>query len=288
MGSSFSEAQKFALLLQRLALDINTMTYTITETSVEEKVRAQVANHMRSCVAIGEGIKSLHGIAASEPILSEVASQIMRSRNFSLPHALTKVLSRFCINPGGCTELLVFAFFTWARDKTVLQKPLSRRQLCRFFSVMKPFSSLFSVPIFMSMLHNLPSLCPPGTTQQTFGEVFDKALMHFNHFIKPQEQSILARCYFPAFIAHGMAALGANCQPGIDTVYLYLYDSNVLAIKNIGFIIVQVEKNDVSKKSQAGIFQKMDPFGCSLLLKSDNVDGKFPPHSYHLHHLCTL
>jgi hypothetical protein len=141
---------------------------------------------------------------------------------------------------------------------------------------MKPFSSLFSVPIFMSMLHNLPSLCPLGTTQQTFGEVFDKALMHFNHFIKPQEQSILVRCYFPAFITRGVAALGANCQPGIDAVYLYLYDSNVLAIKNVGFIIVQVKKNDVSEKSQAEIFQKMDPFGCGLLLEPDDVDGKFP------------
>ena len=74
MGSSFLEAQKFAVLSQWLALDINTMTYTITETSVEEKVRIQVSNHMRLCVAIGEGIKSLHGIAASEPILSEAAS----------------------------------------------------------------------------------------------------------------------------------------------------------------------------------------------------------------------
>jgi hypothetical protein len=63
--------------------------------------------------------------------------------------------------------------------------------------------------------------------------VFDKALMHFNHFIKPQEQSILARCYFPAFIARGAAALGANCQPGIDAVYLYLYVSNVLASRTL-------------------------------------------------------
>ena len=38
MGSSFLKAQKFAILSQQLALDINTMMYTITETSVEEKV----------------------------------------------------------------------------------------------------------------------------------------------------------------------------------------------------------------------------------------------------------
>jgi hypothetical protein len=164
MGSSFSEAQKFAVLSQRLALDINTMTYTITETPVEEKIRTQVSNHMRSCVAIGEGIESLRGIAASEPILSEAASQIMRSENFNLPDALTEVLSGYCINPGDRAELLVSAFFTWARDKAVPQKRLSNEQLCPFFSVTELFSSLFSAPIFTSMSRNLPSLCPPGTT----------------------------------------------------------------------------------------------------------------------------
>ena len=139
------------------------MMYTITETLVEEKIRTQVSNHMHLCVVIGEGIESLCGIATSEPILSEVASQIMRSKNFNLPDALTEVLSGYCINPGDRTELLVFAFFTWARDKAVPQKRLSNEQLCPFFSVMELFSSLFSAPIFTSMSHNLPSLCPPGT-----------------------------------------------------------------------------------------------------------------------------
>ena len=143
----------------------------------------------------------------------------MRSENFNLPNVLTKVLSGYCINPGDRAELLVSAFFTWAHDKAVSQKRLSRRQLCPLFSVTELFSSLFSAPIFTSMSRNLPSLCPSGTTQQMFGEVFDKALMHFNHFIKPQEQSILARCYFPTYIACGAAALGANCQPGINAVY---------------------------------------------------------------------
>jgi hypothetical protein len=69
---------------------------------------------------------------------------------------------------------------------------------------------------------------------------------------------------------------GANFQPGIDAMYPYLCGSTVLDIKNVGFIIVQVMKIDVTKQSQAEIFQKMDPLGCGLLPKSAQVDGRFP------------
>ncbi|KAH9022530.1 hypothetical protein EDB83DRAFT_2527497 [Lactarius deliciosus] len=78
-------------------------------------------------------------------------------------------------------------------------------------------------------------------------------------------------------MAHGAAALGANCQPGFDAVYPYLYDSLHLNVKNVGFIIVQV-KNDsnASRSSDATIFQKMDPFKCGLLDDSNKVNGRFP------------
>ena len=42
--------------------------------------------------------------------------------------------------------------------------------------------------------------------------------MHFNHVIKSQEQKVLVSHYLLAFMTRGAAALGANCQPGIDTV----------------------------------------------------------------------
>ncbi len=80
-------------------------------------------------------------------------------------------------------------------------------------------------------------------------------MMHFNHFIKPQEQKLLAVDYLLAFISCGMAALGANCQPGVDAVYLFLYGGTNLDTKKVGFIMVQVKKNDSSnEESQAKIF----------------------------------
>jgi hypothetical protein len=77
-------------------------------------------------------------------------------------------------------------------------------------------------------------------------------------------------------MARGAAVLGANCQPGIDAVYPYLCGSLELDVKNLGFILVQVKKNDISTESWAEIFKKMDPFACGLLHKSDKMDGHFP------------
>ena len=79
-------------LSQQLALDINSTLYvTVPDNplTVVEKLWAQISNHMCACVAIGEGIEPIRGIAASEPILSEAASRVMRGGyGFNLPDAL--------------------------------------------------------------------------------------------------------------------------------------------------------------------------------------------------------
>jgi hypothetical protein len=91
-GGSLTDAQKFAVLSQQLALDINSTLYvTVPDNppTVVEKLWAQISNHMCACVAIGEGIEPIRGIAASEPILSEAASRVMRGGyGFNLPDAL--------------------------------------------------------------------------------------------------------------------------------------------------------------------------------------------------------
>lgn len=238
----------------------------------------QVANHMRVCVAVGDGIESLRAVASSEPILSEAASRVMRSVNtFSLPEALTLVLSGFCVDQGDRGELLVASFFTWARDR-VISKSLGYRpgQLCPYFSVHELFESLFSKSAFKSIANAKPSLYhSEEAAQRLFGETFQKAKMHYNHFIKAQEKCLLARKYLTLLLARGAAALGAYCQDGIDAVYPYLYDDIVLDRRNIGFILVQV-KNSLKSYHHDEIFPDMDPFKCGLLDKSDLEDGKFP------------
>jgi hypothetical protein len=65
---------------QHLALDINTPQYLLLSTSplqIMHTMHEQVANHMRVCMVVGDGIDSLHAVASLEPILSETASKIM-------------------------------------------------------------------------------------------------------------------------------------------------------------------------------------------------------------------
>ncbi len=111
---------------QRLALDINGTTYVVTDSTrnydIAQKVRLQIANYMRVCIDIPGELAAVRGIAASEPILSEAASLIMRGNyNFDLPDALLNVLDAYAIGHEGRGELLVAAFFTRARDLLVRQ-----------------------------------------------------------------------------------------------------------------------------------------------------------------------
>lgn len=276
---SLTLAQTYAVLLQRLALDINTPQYLFASTSPLEtmyKMHEQVANHMRVCVAVGDGVESLHTIASSEPILSEAASQIMRHvPTFTLPGALSTILSGFCINQGDSGELLVAAFFTWAHDQAVCK--ISDDNLCHYFSVAYLLERLFSETTFNSMSAHMPLLCHSKDAQQPFSEVLKKTNMHFNHFIKPQKRQLLARQYLTLYMARGAATLGTNCQPGFDAVYPYLYDTIKFDPKKFCFITVQVKNDSNPSRSTADdIFSAMDPFTCSLLDDSDLEDGIFP------------
>jgi len=74
------------MLLQWLALNINTSQYLFNLSSSLDTMQAmhnQMVNHMHVCLAVGSGIKSLCGIALSEPILLEAVSVIMSSSKTS-------------------------------------------------------------------------------------------------------------------------------------------------------------------------------------------------------------
>ncbi|KAI0247906.1 hypothetical protein BJV78DRAFT_862452 [Lactifluus subvellereus] len=142
--SADTRRQQYAVLSQRLALDINTTAYTSATWTDAEETLEQITNHMRVCVEIGEGIETIRGIAASEPILAEAASYVMRG-GFDLAGALSDVLSGFSIHVGDRGELLVAAFFIWARDTVMVkQPPPPFPEFCRHFSVKELFSCLFS------------------------------------------------------------------------------------------------------------------------------------------------
>ena len=109
---------------------------------------------------------------------------------FDLADALSDVLIGFSIHLGDRGELLVAAFFTWARDAVMVKQP---PQFCRHFSVKELFSCLVSKRIAKLMFNHTPSISPSRTKQRTFGEVATSANMHFNHFIQSQEREFISR-----------------------------------------------------------------------------------------------
>ena len=143
--------------------------------------------------------------------------------------------------------------------------PLPAQEFCRPFSLKELFSCLFSNRFVKSMFNDTPSLCPPGAKQSTLGEVTRIANMHFNHFIQGQERQVITHPYLLKFIARGAAVLGANCQPGFDAVFPYLFGSTDLDEKNIGFIIVQVKNDCKFGQPNVELFRDMDPFHYGLL-----------------------
>jgi hypothetical protein len=122
----------YAVLSQRLALDPDIpqyLSFSAYPVNSLDAMREQIADHMRICVAVEEGTGSLHGITSSEPILSEAASHIMLAKEFSLPGALSQVLTGYCTDQGEPGELIVASLFTWARDQAVKNKPPSSHRM---------------------------------------------------------------------------------------------------------------------------------------------------------------
>ncbi len=272
-----------AVLSQCLALDINSTGYIASGFTQNFKLvtlaQCQIANHMRVCITVPNNLVSVYGVAASEPILSKAASQIMRDyTEFNLSSVLQDMVDKFSISAGDQGELLVAAFFTHARDihaRNILdpcrQQLPEKTQLCPVFSVLDLLSNLFDKESFnTTVLNVLPSVHPSESTQKKFGEVFKGTNMHFNHFIKPSCTIVISCQYLLNIMAHGAAALGANCQPGYNMISPFLYDTIDLNIKSVVYIIVQVKNTDrVHDKLE--IFKKMDPFSCKLFKKASTV-----------------
>jgi hypothetical protein len=282
---SLTSAQLYAVLSQRFALDTsmtNFLFHTPNPNGAMKHLHEQIAKHMRVCVTIDDGIETLRGIASSEPILSEAASRIMSSDKFSLHSAIFVVLNKYCINRVDRGELVVAAFFAWARDRVVKIKLIHDvevvGQLCPHFSVTELFGQLLTKSAYEMMFESKPSVRHVDDSPLPFQTVFKNAMMHFNHLIRPQEQGALGLPFLLHFMARGAAALGANCQPGFDAVYPFLYNGTLLDIDNVGFIIVQV-RNSTESESKSGtlddMFLKMDPFDCILIKPEDDQDGRF-------------
>ena len=126
------------------------------------------------------------------------------------------------------------------------------------------------------MMNSFASVSRTGVPPQKFGDVFGRTKIHFNHMIRPFQHAVLTRQNLLAMIARGAAAFGATGQPGFDMVFLFLYDTNDLDNEKVGATLVQ-GKNHVGTLTAKDIFfQLMDPYYCSLLEKTQDLDIDVP------------
>ncbi|KAI0275350.1 hypothetical protein BC834DRAFT_45359 [Gloeopeniophorella convolvens] len=273
-GSQLSESQKSAILSQRLPLDINGTRYTDQPTDV---TREQVEQHMRICLEVSKDNKYMISAAPSEPILSEAASLIMRSDDpgFFLPQALRAILGSYPINQGDRGGLLVESFFIWARDKVakLMHKELPDGAASPVFSVKQLLSQLF----VRDMQDDTPSVWRVGDTGKTFERIFGDTKMHFSHFAPALETAVFRGEHILGFLSRGAAAMGACCQPGVDMVIPYLYQSErISGSANLGYILVQVKLYGQTISPAAESFRRMDPFRFGLLDPQDPKAGSVP------------
>ena len=70
-------------------------------------------------------------------------------------------------------------------------------------------------------------------------------------------------------MARGAAAFGANGQHSFDMAYPFLYDTDDLDVKKVGFVLVQVRNFVDSISHSDEFYRRLDPYHCSLLDEDD-------------------
>ncbi|KAH9830317.1 uncharacterized protein C8Q71DRAFT_695759, partial [Rhodofomes roseus] len=103
---------------------------------------------------------------------------------------------------------------------------------------------------------------------------FDGCFMHFNHFVKVHQQSLLHQKYLLGYLGRGAAVLCANSQPGVDAVLtgirsLTAHTSNLIPI------LVQ-SKNDMhyTARPDERLFEAMNPYDLGIWGPNDANTNK--------------
>ncbi|KAG5221481.1 hypothetical protein IMY05_C4393000400 [Salix suchowensis] len=172
----------------------------------------QVEGHLRICLKPHSESESMVTISPSEPFVSEAAAALLRTTKWK---GGTKK---------GCGEFVALLLLTLARDRAA-----------------NPRTFLFSD----FMRHLLATRKSQGRSLSTMTQEFPKAMMHFNHFIRPHQQKIIHRDMLLLLMARGAGVLCAPNTRKIDIILPFLVDGDTIKPTNVGAILCQV-KNDKS------------------------------------------
>ncbi|KAF5366321.1 hypothetical protein D9757_012918 [Collybiopsis confluens] len=258
--------QELACLSARLPIEFMSSIPTQAE-------KDQIGKHMRVCLSVDEGFLRFTSFNPSEPIVAEGAYSLMYDNrlSFNAPRALSNVLHGFSVHQGDRGELVAMLLITLARDSAISS---SSNGVC---GVVEFLQKLIYQPTQSSDRFSLITAIKPSVYQgeedqnTTLESAFCKIQLHFNHFVKRQQQDHLSDEVLRGFIARCAAVMGANNQSGFDLVAPTIMGDE-LSKSSQGFIMWQV-KNDESytAKIQTELFDKMNPVRMGFLRKKERL-----------------
>ncbi|KAF9490348.1 hypothetical protein BDN71DRAFT_1400269, partial [Pleurotus eryngii] len=212
----------------------------------------QVEGHLRICLKPHSESESMVTISLSEPFVSEAAAALLRTTKWKGGNekvesiqVLKNLMTGFSIHAGDCGEFVALLLLTLARDRAA-----------------NPRTFLFSD----FMRHLLATRKSQGRSLSTMTQEFPKAMMHFNHFIRPHQQKIIHRDMLLLLMARGAGVLCAPNTRKIDIILPFLVDGDTIKPTNVGAILCQV-KNDKSYTDtpEPELFKDMNPYKIGFL-----------------------
>ncbi|PCH44741.1 hypothetical protein WOLCODRAFT_145141 [Wolfiporia cocos MD-104 SS10] len=228
--------------------------------SLNAAERKQVESHMRLCLSVKPGFTYMRTISGSEPLLAEAAyyAMTLKDKRFDAPGALRKILSGHFVNQGDRGEVIVLLLLIMARDAAVgPPNVFGRPEHGRVFKVVDFLASLFKKS--EDVLSAMPSIGKEGLELE-LKNILATAHMHFNHFIKVHQHSLMKRTYLARYPARGAGLICGNSQVGIDGVIAFSAQERRMSVRNTGLIIWQVKLDKIyTSTPKWDMFSSMDP-----------------------------
>lgn len=260
--TSLTPAQELACLSARLPIEFMSSISTQAE-------RDQVANHMRVCFSADESFRQFTSLNPSEPILSEGAYLLMNDQHisFNAPAALSRVLHGFSVHQGDRGELVAMLILTMARDRATSSVGVAG---------IVPFLRALIPPPTQSNYSDIMKIKPsvyqgPDDQNITFESAFADVNLHFNHFVKRQQQDNLNEEVMRRFIARCAAVMGANNQAGFDII-IPTVAGDTIEKSSQGLIIYQIKNDDTYGATvQPRLFDAMDPVAMGFISHDEKL-----------------
>jgi hypothetical protein len=182
-----------------------------------DKAASLVAGHMLIAHCIPEHREYIWVGAPSEPILAEAAGQIM-SMMKDIPRFLMQQRDLGYISKGDRGELVARLLLTLAHDSaTLLTLGLESMRCSTPILLITFLKALLAPSQFEEVMNSYPTNIKAGTKDSIpFREAFKTAVLHFTHFVKAGDASILTDEGAWMAFARGIAVQCSNYQPNVD------------------------------------------------------------------------